>query len=455
MKRRRKKTKKFVNKKRIAILSISLAVIIIAFVAVMGIGSFFTGFESYEDAEVVEIDKNTGKVNALLVGVDKGGMLTDTIMVASYDMDKNEVNILSIPRDTRMYVGSRYQKINSAHSLSKNGKKKGINGTIEAVTRLTGIPINYYVEFTFSAFRETIDALGGVEFDVPQNMNYDDPAQNLHIHLKKGLQVLDGEKAEQFVRFRRYPMGDIDRVKAQQAFVKAVVDQKLNASIIGNLPELFKALQKNFVTNITVSDVSKYILNLVDLTSENVKLHSLPGYSNGTDYNSSYWIADMTALKTLIETTFGYDASNITIHSADGKSISKDVKLSVPKPTETPEPSEEPTESPEPSKSPNPLSPGGGPEANETQKPSEKPEKEDDDKNGQKPSSKPTKNPEKEPTVKPAEKPEETPGVTATEKPVEPQKPTVKPTEKPAETPTEKPAEKPITRPGANPTTEE
>jgi LCP family protein required for cell wall assembly len=75
------------------------------------------------------------------------------------------------------------------------------------------------VEFTFDAFRETIDALGGVEFDVPQNMNYDDPQQGLSIHLKKGYQLLDGDKAEQLVRFRNYPMGDIDRTKVQFDFL--------------------------------------------------------------------------------------------------------------------------------------------------------------------------------------------------------------------------------------------
>lgn len=430
MKRRRKKSKRFLNKKTVAVLSISVIVLILAFLLVMGIGSLFTGFESYENAEVVEIDKSTGKVNALIVGVDKSGSLTDTIMVASYDLDKNEINILSVPRDTRMYVGSRYQKINSAHSISKDGKKKGINGTIDAVTRLTGIPINYYVEFTFSAFRETIDALGGIEFDVPQNMNYDDPEQDLHIHLKKGPQLLDGEKAEQFVRFRRYPMGDIDRVKAQQAFVKAVAEQKLNASIITKLPELFKTLQKNLITNITASDVSRYMMNIKDLTSESIHMHALPGYSNGTDYGSSYWIADMTALKTLIETTFGYDASKITIHSADGKSVSKDVKISTPRPSETPAPSEEPTEEPKVSASPKPTNPSGRPAVNPTATPES------------------TKKPTASPSAKPTDKP--------TEKPTE--KPTVKPTEKPTEEPTKAPApvqENKPSRPNANPTNDE
>ncbi len=364
MKRRRKRAKKrFFNKKRLAIFGISVLAVFIIFTFVLGFGGLFLGGD---DSGIVEpVDKETGKVNALVVGVDSTASLTDTIMVVSYDLDNNSINVLSIPRDTRMYVGSRYQKINTAYSISKGGKKNGINGTIDAVTRLTGIPINYYAEFSFDAFRETIDALGGVYVDVPQNMKYTDPAQDLYINLQKGYQLLDGEKAEQFVRFRRYPMGDIDRVAAQQTFIKAVAEQKLNASIIPRLPELFKALQKNLKTNITASVVARYVSNLSDLTGDSVHMHALPGESNSTDYGASYWIADMSQLKMLIEQTFGYDASKITIHSADGKSISKDVKIASPTPSETPKPSLSPT----PSVSPSP-SVSASPKPTKTPKPS-------------------------------------------------------------------------------------
>ncbi|HAL62982.1 MAG TPA: hypothetical protein DCO93_00900 [Clostridiales bacterium] len=349
--KRVKKKTKFSAKKRAAIFGISLVVLVAAFVAVMGFSSFFSLNGGYDDGEeiVEEVDKETGKINILVIGLDNDGARTDTIIVATYDLDNNNVKLLSIPRDTRMYVGGNYQKINCAYAVSKNGKKNGVNGTIEAVTRLTAIPINYYVEFTFETFREAVDALGGVDFDVPQNMNYDDPAQNLHIHLKKGFQHLDGDKAEQLVRFRKYPMGDIDRLAVQQKFIKALSEQKLNASMIGKLPDLFKVLQKDVKTNFKLSDITKYAMNLMDLSSENITAYALPGEPDSVSYGASYWIADMTKLKTLIEETFGYDASKITIHSADGKSISKDVKKTVaekPKKTETKD-EEKPAKAPE------------------------------------------------------------------------------------------------------------
>ena len=357
MKRKRKRKNKVINKKLVAVFGISLVVLLAAFAAVMWLGGFF-GTTVDEEEYIEPVSKETGVINVLVVGLDRSEGLTDTIMVARYDLDNDKVDILSIPRDTRMYVGSRYQKINSAYSISKNGKKNGINGTIEAVNRLTGIPINYYIEFTCAAFRETIDALGGVDFDVPQNMNYDDPAQDLHIHLTKGPQHLDGDKAEQLVRFRRYPMGDIDRVAVQQSFLKELTSQKINMEIVAKIPELYKVLTKEIRTNITLTDAMKYALNVRDLSTENITMYSVPGTANGTDYGSSYWIADMTQLGTLLEEHFDGDASKITIHSADGSSASKDIKKTkapaktetktTPKLSKTPEATEKPSHTPKP-----------------------------------------------------------------------------------------------------------
>lgn len=351
MKRRRQKARKpFFTKKKIAIFSVAFIVIIAISAFMLSMGGMLTGYDGVD--ELVEVEKGTGKVNFLVVGVDKNESLTDTIMVATYDIDDKKIDILSIPRDTRIYVGGRYQKINSAYSIKKAGKRNGINGTIEAVSRLTKIPINYYIEFNIPAFREAVDALGGIYFDVPQNMNYDDPGQGLSIHLRKGYQLLDGKKAEQLVRFRSYPMGDIDRTKVQQSFVKAIAEQKLNLSSIDKIPELYKTVNKNIKTNLELGDVMNYAMDLRDLTAENVHMHSLPGTPNSVDYGASYWIADIEGIKELVEGTFGYDAEGATIHSADGKSASKDVKKASPSPTASPEATPKATSGPTSTKKP-------------------------------------------------------------------------------------------------------
>ncbi len=298
------------RKKYAAIFSVSLVVIIVVSLITLSFGGLF-------DKEIIEeiepVDEVSGKVNALILGVDKEGLRTDTIIVASYDATKGVLNMLSVPRDTRMYIGSKYQKINAAHAITgSNGKIKGPNGTIDAVTRLTGIPINYYVEFSFEAFRETIDALGGVNFDVPQTMKYRDPTQDLVINLSPGYQLLDGDKAEQLVRFRQYPQGDIKRVEVQQQFIKALAEQKLNAQIITKLPDIYKALSKNVKTNFTLGDAIKYANSLVNIDLNNIVMHELPGEYSGSEYAASYWLPDMKEIKLLVQNTFGYDTKDIT-----------------------------------------------------------------------------------------------------------------------------------------------
>ena len=323
-----KNKKKKPNKKRILIFAISLFVIIVASVTAISLGGFFDTMplfdpDSISGEYITSVDEVTGKVNVLILGVDNEGLRTDTIIVASYDTDDKKLDMLSIPRDTRMWVGSRYQKINAAHAISnKSGKIKGPQGTVEAVTRLTGIPINFYVEFSFKAFRDTIDALDGVYFDVPQNMYYQDPYQDLDINLKKGYQLLNGDKAEQLVRFRMYPEGDIKRVQVQQDFITALTEQKLNIGIVAKIPEIYQSLSKNIKTNFTIGDMTKYAQSLLKLESENITMHKLPGrYSENGEYSGSYWLCDMIKTRELVNEVFGYDTSKTTLGKAGSKII--------------------------------------------------------------------------------------------------------------------------------------
>jgi LCP family protein required for cell wall assembly len=136
-----------------------------------------------------------------LLGVNDnlGQTLTDTIMVCGYNPEAQKAFLISIPRDT--FVGKNVSqatandKINSMYS--KSPKK-----LMSKVSEITGIDLEYYVCINNETLIELVDLIGGVEFDVPMNMNYDDATQNLHIHLKSGLQTLDGKKAEALLRFR-------------------------------------------------------------------------------------------------------------------------------------------------------------------------------------------------------------------------------------------------------------
>ena len=321
---------KFNVKRYFQVLGISLAVIIAVAAVCMGID-----FSSSNNEEAVDntstVEAADGKINVLLMGVDVDGLRTDAIMLASFDTETKEVNMLSIPRDTKMYIGNRYQKINAAHAfVDESGEIGGATATCEAVTRITGIPINYYVDFSFDAVAHVIDELGPIEFTIPDlygdgvGMVYDDPVQSLHINLPPGDYQLNGQQAVWLMRYRHgnvnpstgvfkgYVNGDSDRVEMQQKFLKAVVDQKVNASLILKIPSIFKDISSEIKTNFTVSEVIKYSKYLADFSSVNIHSYSLPGEYSSDSANGDVWIPNMDEIRTMVQDVFGYPADNIT-----------------------------------------------------------------------------------------------------------------------------------------------
>lgn len=234
----------------------------------------------------VEIDSE--KCNILILGTDKAGALTDVMMLAQIDPINDRVTVMSIPRDTRVKYRGSWMKINQVHSLGlKKGESDGIEASILAVKELTGVPIHHFVKVNFNAFRECIDELGGVDFNVPQRMLYKDPYQDLYIDLQAGMQHLDGDKSEQLVRFRRYKNGDIDRIKVQQDFLHALADQQLKITNVGKIDNLYRIVAKDMETSMTIDDavqVMKQILSIGKDKIETITLPNTPQYIGGASY---------------------------------------------------------------------------------------------------------------------------------------------------------------------------
>ena len=248
-------------------------------------------------ATVVGHDENTKKnlkeIKVLILGVstDLDSELTDTIMVASYNPNTQKANLLSIPRDTftgkntKKAVAS--QKINSLYNINKIPEK-----TLAAVNELTGLDIQYYVVVKTEALIKLVDAIGGVEFDVPIDMKYDDPTQDLHIDLKAGLQKLNGDKAEQLLRWRHsnnikgvgmttypseYGNDDFGRMRTQRDFIVATLKQTLKPGNIFKLGEILEIAHENVDTNIELSYIKDYIPYAVEFNTENMQTAALPG----------------------------------------------------------------------------------------------------------------------------------------------------------------------------------
>lgn len=331
---------KFSIKRYFQVLGIALAVIVAAGAVLMGFN-----YDKYNTlGGTVLSDVDNGKINILALGVDVEGLRTDAMMLFSFDTKTKDINVLTIPRDTRMYIGNRYQKINAAHAFMKNGQIGGPEASVEAVQRITGVPINFYVEFSFDAVAHVINILGPIEFTIPDLYNdgvgmvYDDPVQSLHINLPPGkygsgpdcdYPGLNGSQAVHLLRYRHgnydpdiqgfngYANGDSDRTQVQQEFIKAVVNQKLNAALILKIPEIYQELESEIKTNAKFSDVLKYAGNLAGVTGDSFHSYTLPGNYGVDPANGDVWEVDIPATQELIQNVFGYDASGITIDNPE------------------------------------------------------------------------------------------------------------------------------------------
>ena len=253
--------------------------------------------------------KNMPSIEFLILGESLN--LTDTIMVASYNPKTQKASMMSIPRDT--FVGKNQNRATAWDKINSLYQGKYPEKTLKAVNELLDMDIKYYIAIDTKALRELVDAIGGVEFDVPINMDYDDTSQDLHIHLKAGYQKLDGDKAEQVVRFRHnnngtsYPVeygdNDIGRMRTQREFITAVLQQTLKPQNILKIGQFLDIANKNVKTNIDLTVAKDYVPYAVNFSTENLKTGTLPGEPKKCNGVWLY-IADKKETKTMIEDLF-------------------------------------------------------------------------------------------------------------------------------------------------------
>ena len=246
--------------------------------------------------------------NVLVLGGDYVGANTDTIFIANINTGTGKINIISIPRDTKVIIkGSSVPKINSAYSVG------GADLAVSTVSSLLNVDIKYYAYINTEGFREIIDLLGGIDFEILANMDYDDPTQNLHIHLKKGMQHLNGSQAEQYMRFRHpnvynneiqqyYDGSDLKRIEAQQRFIRELIKQKATIKYISKADELVKASLKYVKTNITTDESVKLLSNAGSIKANEVTFFRLPG--TASEEGLSYYLMDKQQTQEIIKNNF-------------------------------------------------------------------------------------------------------------------------------------------------------
>lgn len=256
-------------------------------------GNIVTVEHSYEALD--------GTYNILMLGLDKEAMLTDVFMLVNINNNTGAVTVMQLPRDT--YITSVDGVSNNTHKInelfadhyikrSNAGEKEPYLESLLDVTKLIEdnlcIDISNSAIMDLSGFRNIVDILGGVEVDVPADMYYSDPVQNLYINIPAGRQTLDGAAAEGFVRFRSgYAMADLGRQNAQKIFLAALFDKVKSSISITNVPrltELAGEIYSNLTTDMTASDVLFFGKSLLACDLSGIAMQTMPGNTNDTHY---------------------------------------------------------------------------------------------------------------------------------------------------------------------------
>ncbi len=291
--RREKRPRPQLTRKQKILRILLIILTVIAAIIVVGTAVFFliatppdvtpkpqttTIVDEYGNEIEVEIpglsaDRKDQFYTFLLVGQDTGGGgLTDTMMLAAYDVPNQTLHVMSLPRDTYVNYNGSKVLLNSVFNRAGAGEK-GIEALKQEVSELTGVLPDFYVIVQWEAVGELVDAIGAVTFEVPLDMSYEDPTQDLYIHLDAGLQEIDGDKAMQLLRWRKnnkivngklviyggYPTGDLGRIETQQAFLTTVLEKCLQPTVLlPNLMEYITIFQKNVVTDLSIPEMAYF-----------------------------------------------------------------------------------------------------------------------------------------------------------------------------------------------------
>lgn len=286
-------------------------------------------------------NKQLDKIYCLLLGQSQN--LTDTIMIASYDQKSQEAALLSIPRDTfvgenKAYAGG-YDKINAIYQT-------GVENLLEDVRDITGIDVQYYLKVDTEALKVLVDKIGGVYFDVPIDMHYTDKKQDLYIDLKAGYQLLDGDKAEQVVRFRHnsdgstYPAEyggeDLGRMKTQRAFLTELLNQTIEKMDINKVFDFMAIAEEYVETNLDFNVLKDYIPYLFDFDIDNLKTATLPGIAEQASVTGTwiYSVDEEEAEEVINELFHGIsneetDGNVIDSNSISNSEIENDEKIKI------------------------------------------------------------------------------------------------------------------------------
>ena len=264
--------------------------------------------------------RDTSKYTFLLLGADQGEYNTDVIMAATFDAAAHTLDVVNIPRDTLVNVSWPTKKANSIlanmrarNSGEEDSEAKALQATVEMFADILGYEADYCALVNIRAFVELVDAVGGVDFYVPVNMNYDDPYGGLSIHYTEGMHHLTGQQAIEVVRFRSgYSNADIGRIGTQQDFLKSAAEQILAKKSSISVAELAAIFIRYVKTDLGLDDLIWFGNALLKMDAENITFHLLPANASGSVGNQSYVNIYVDEWLDLLNSTFNPFTEDIT-----------------------------------------------------------------------------------------------------------------------------------------------
>ncbi|MGM0607146.1 MAG: LCP family protein [Candidatus Muiribacteriota bacterium] len=288
----------------------NLLILIVALILLSGIAGYYYFFDSDEENSNLTSLSGTedlGKFVILVLGTDKdekGKSRSDTMMLVFVNTYTKQIQIISIPRDTKVHLEEKgRRKINAAYVYH------GIEGTKDTVENLLKVDINHYVTVDLDGFINLIDILGGIQIDVQEDMYYVDKAGELYIDIEKGKQTLDGRQAMHYVRYRDRIYADIGRIERQQKFIKKVLNKAKEIGIIWKIPAIIQELYQNIETDMGISELLNIGKRFRAFDFSEVKIDMLPGEPKYIE-KISYYVMDEEATKKMIEDVMNYENKN-------------------------------------------------------------------------------------------------------------------------------------------------
>lgn len=257
--------------------------------------------------------RRKGVYTFLAMGRDKLSGSTDTLMLACFDTNDYSLNIVSIPRDILVNVSWPVKKINTLYNYHQAN-----DAFLQDFANVLGFRPDFYGLINLNAFIKLVDSIGGVDYYVPQNMNYEDPEQGLYIHFTKGMQHLNGQKAMEYMRFRSgYDDQDIGRIHAQQSFLLTAAQQILEKKDSIPVTTIIDIFMNDVKTSLDIGECGWFAKELLKLDFENIHFYTMPGNYNDYAFGGSYAVVDFEAWLEMVNEYVNPFEEDLTIANFD------------------------------------------------------------------------------------------------------------------------------------------